>query len=122
MRDLSKLGLYLPQEVETRFNSKYKMLNEFMLKLENIRSHAFENNNLNLGSLILGINMKIIKPLVQILENFNTATKLLFYNEKPTLNLVLPSRQKLLTICEINENDIMETKVFYCVILKNIIK
>jgi hypothetical protein len=93
-----------------------------MLKLENIRSHAFENNNLNLGSLILGINMKIIKPLVQILENFNTATKLLFYNEKPTLNLVLPSRQKLLTICEINENDIMETKVFYCVILKNIIK
>jgi hypothetical protein len=122
MRDLSKLGLYLPQEVETRFNSKYKMLKEFMLKFENIRSYAFENNNLNLGSLILGINMKIIKPLVEILENFNTATELLSYNEKPTLNLVLPLRQKLLTTCEINESDILEIKEFKSVLKCNIEK
>ncbi len=66
--------------------------------------------------------LKIIKPLVEILENFNTATELLSYNEKPTLNLVLPLRQKLLTICEINENDIMEIKAFKSVLKCNIEK
>jgi hypothetical protein len=122
MRELSKLGLSVPQEVETRFNSKYRMLHQFMLKFENIRSYAFDNNNSNLGSLILGINMKIIKPLVEILKNFNTATELLSYNEKPTLNLVLPLKQKLLTICEVNENDIMEIKHFKSVLKSNIEK
>ncbi len=51
-----------------------------------------------------------------------TATQLLSYNEKPTLNLIILLKQKLLTICKINENDILEIKDFTSVLEFNIEK
>jgi len=106
--------------VETRFNSKYKMLNAFLLKFENIRSYAFNNDNSNLGILLFGVSLKVLKPLVKILENFNTATELLSYNDRPTINLVLPLKHKLLLITEISDSDINEIKEFKCVLKNNI--
>lgn len=103
----SKLSTTLKQEVCTRFNSLLFLLESYKNVMTEVKSILVETDRL---SLLININDDIVRHLVDYLEPFDDALKVLSGDGYPTINLVALQYHKLSQHIQVNDGDSNEMK------------
>jgi hypothetical protein len=95
MRDFELKFKSIPQEVETRFNSKYHMINAFIDVYENLKEFAKVDKDLVLE--VLSIDEAVLKDIIPIFKIFDTSTLILSQNNSPTIHLVIQIKRRIIS-------------------------
>jgi hypothetical protein len=92
----NQLDNTLKQCVDTRWNSKLKMLKSVSMNLEDLRKLTSEvSANRKLRRQVADVNELLLADVITVLEPFDMATKMLSSDKSPTLHLVVPTKVKL---------------------------
>jgi len=103
MRDFELKFKSIPQEVETRFNSKYHMINTFIDVYGNLKYFAKIDKHLLLE--VLSIDEAIVKDIIPIFKTFDTLTLILSQNNSPTIHLVIQISRRIISNLKSSTSD-----------------
>lgn len=105
----NKLETTLKQMVSMRRNSTLIMLKSVANNLESLRTAGAETNHRSLQKSLLDVNDDLLLNIINVLELFYTATRLVSADQTPTIHLVVPVRMQLLKGVKVCAGDV-ETK------------
>jgi hypothetical protein len=97
------LDIKLKQSINTRWDSKYLMLESIQKCLPQLKIISLTNSRIY--GLLVKINENILSQLLTFLRAFHELRMDLCKDNEPTLYLVLPTKQKMLLLCNQNESD-----------------
>ncbi len=103
MRDFELKLKSIPQDVETRFNSKYHMINAFIDVYENLKDFAKVDKDLLLE--VLSIDEAILKDIIPIFKMFDTSTLILSQNNSLTIHLVIQIKRIIISNLKSSTSD-----------------
>lgn len=92
----------LKQDIETRWNSIFILLNSFHTQYEEIANILLEKNKYY---MISAYNKKLMEEIINFLKLFKDATDDLEGEKEPTLPLAVPWNYSLLNNCNITSTD-----------------
>lgn len=92
----------LKQDIETRWNSIFILLNSFHTQYEEIANILLEKNKYY---MISAYNKKLMEEIINFLKLFKDATDDLEGEKEPTLPLAVPWTYSLLNNCNITSTD-----------------
>ena len=98
----SRLTKTLKQDVSTRWNSLYLMIESFNDMFDELEHILYERKDL---FRLQGIDMTIIKILLQFLNIFKEASERLSAAKSPTINEIYVWRKKIEAHCELTSLD-----------------
>ena len=96
------------------------MMNSFAENFEEIKNLVRKKNIDKIYGKLININLNLLKKYIDILKSFNDATLLLSSNESPTIQQVIPLKFGLKRVCESNQDDEKEIKLFKFSLLQNL--
>ena len=91
----AKLQTSLKQAVVTRWNSMLTMLQSVLCNADGLKKLADEFADKTLQRLLLDINTDLLKQVINVLEPFDVATRMLSTDRAPSLHLVYPTKVQL---------------------------
>jgi hypothetical protein len=103
MRKFAEKHKSIPQEVETRFNSKFQMIKVFSDMFENLKTFSLIDKELQIS--LLSVNEEILKEILPLLEILNTSTQYISQNTVPTVHAVILIKRRILAQLEVEETD-----------------
>ena len=114
----NKLPTTLKQSIEIRWDSTLEMLQSIKENYDQIK--ILSVNNHKIMELIIGINENSLNELINLLMPFYELRLNLCKDSEPTFHLVLPTKQKMILICEHKEMDSLFMKDLKTIYKKNI--
>jgi hypothetical protein len=98
-----KLKTTLKQSIDIRWDSKYLMLDSIHKNYNDIRILALDDEKIM--EKFIHIKESVLIDILNFLKPFYDLRITLCQDLKPTFHLVLPTKQKMLSICRPNEKD-----------------
>jgi len=98
-----------------RWDSKYDMLLSIYDNYAQLREMALEDETIY--NSMRGIKLNLLEEMLHLLKPFKFLRENLCKELSPSIHLIIPIKQKLLTHCIVNENDsevIKELKLRFC--------
>jgi hypothetical protein len=118
MRKFSQNSKAIPQEVETRFNSIYRMLKVFIEVYNDLKIFIVIDKDLQTKLLMIDEVIKVTK----ILQIFDKSTLILSENSSPTIQLVIQIKRKIISKLKIDEQDSYSIKALKQILKSNVEK
>ena len=116
----NKLKTTLKQSIDIRWDSKYVMLESIKNNYLTIKTLSI--NNEKIMKCLIYINEEILNDLLLFLKPFYELRMTLCQDKNPTFHLVLPTKEKMLLICDIIETDSDYMRRIKAIYSKNIKK
>lgn len=116
----NELETKLKQSISIRWDSKYLMLDSIQKNLSEIKNISL--NNRKVYELVMKIDDTILCQLIVFLKPFYELRLALCKENTPTLHLVLPTKQKMLLLCNPSELDSEIIKTLKSIYKQNIQK
>ena len=116
----SELETKLKQSISVRWDTKYLMLDSINKNLKQIKDIALSNTKV--WQIFVKIDENILKQLIEFLKPFYDMRLTLCKDNTPTLHLVLPTKCKMILLCESIDSDSNEMKKLKSIYKMNIQK
>jgi hypothetical protein len=116
----NELQTKLKQSIGIRWDSKYLMLESIHKNLSHIKEIAI--NNRKIFELLIKLDENVLLELITFLKPFYDLRQTLCKENSPTLHLVLPTKQKMISLCIANQLDSQYMKSLKLIYSNNIEK